>query len=167
MTATVEAAHVGVAPDNWRTFWAGFLGRLQRTDPFLATMLQDAEHVACPAPNRLVATVAGLYYSSCKSYAEHAKSRVDEAARETAGRPVTLTIEQGSPPPAAALPESSQQLRREAQDDPLVRRLEQVLGASVLHVERIPVRTAAAAEPSGGESESTADEEAAREENEP
>ena len=132
--------------DNWRRFWHAFLEELNTTDQVLAGMLHESERIECPSPNQLTVYVPGTIFGTCKTYAEHAKTRLDAAARRAAGRPVVLRFEIGTPAPTVVAPtDSPTKLRDEAARDPWVRQAEQLFGAKIISVDRVSAASVPAA----------------------
>jgi DNA polymerase III subunit gamma/tau len=144
--AEVVKEAMTVDADNWRRFWHAFLEELNTTDQVLAGMLHESERIECPSPNQLIVYVPGTIFGTCKTYAEHAKSRLDAAARRAAGRPVVLRFEIGTPAPTVVAPtDSPTKLRDEAARDPWVRQAEQLFGAKIISVDRVSAASVPAA----------------------
>ena len=145
-TTEVVKEVMSVDPTNWRRFWNDFLEELNATDQVLAGLLHESERIECPSPNQLTVYVPGAIFGSCKTYAEHAKPRLDAAARRAAGRPVALRFEIGTPAPAVVPTiDSPTKLRDEAARDPWVRQAEQLFGAKIISVDRVAAASAPAA----------------------
>jgi DNA polymerase-3 subunit gamma/tau len=145
-TSLVVQEAMNVDASNWRRFWQSFLEELNTTDQVLAGILHESERIDCPGPNQLTIFVPGGLYGTCKTYAEHAKTRLDAATRRAAGRPVTLKFEIGTPAKPTAPPsDSPTKLRDEAARDPWVRAAEELFGAKIVSVDRLAAATTPAA----------------------
>jgi len=131
---------------NWRGFWTEFLDELHGTDQILAGMLHQCERIECATANQLTVYVPGSMLGTCKTYAEHARTRLDAASRRVAGRLVGLRFEVGTPAAATTvLADSPTKLRDEAARDPWVRAVETLFAAKIVSVDRIAVAAPAAA----------------------
>jgi DNA polymerase-3 subunit gamma/tau len=150
---------IPLSPESLGEIWPKALSQVGH---MLRAELEKAT-IAISAPNCLVLCFSPRYNSSKEFCQEPARcAKLEAALHGLTGQTVAVRFEAGSPAAAVSKDIDSpkpkmQQLRREAAQEPLVKRALEGLGAQLLHADSGFGQAGTVTSPAGGESEDDAD----------